>query len=127
MEDEIARFDEEEQDEIMKMLLEEQKLNVFGLIGMILSILSYPAFLLCFIFAGGFAGFFQLLVAIPALVLGIIGVTRKNRKKKMAVTTLILAGVSIIMGILFLLIGIISAGYLISRYGIGGFFSFLGF
>ena len=81
MEDEIARFDEEEQDEIMKMLLEEQKLNVFGLIGMILSILSYPAFLLCFIFAGGFAGFFQLLVAIPALVLGIIGVTRKNRKK----------------------------------------------
>lgn len=127
MEDEIARFDEEEQDEIMKMLLEEQKLNVFGLIGMILSILSFPAFLLCFIFAGGFAGFFQILFAIPALVLGMIGVTRKNRKKKMAVTALVLSGLSIIIGILFLIIGIISAGYLISQYGIGWFFSFLGF
>ena len=61
--------------------------NVFGIISLILGILS-----MIFIW---FTGYFGFLLSAGGIALGIVGITRKNTSRGMAITGLVLSAVSI--------------------------------
>lgn len=115
-----------ENDPIANELLESGKVNIFGIVGLCFGILSIVAGLPFAAFIGCYSGISQVLLALAAIVLGIIGCCKKKRKKGVAIASIVIGAISLVIGSILIIMGLWASIYLISLYGMDSFLGFIG-